>query len=122
MLAQIGDDDVRSLPGVGDGDGPANPGVAAGDHRDLAPQPPVADIGCLPTVGHRIHPGLDTGRFLLLGWLIHGALLTRESGRPSSTHPPARHTPSPGNRWSIPADEQPGRGPSFWLESGIDQD
>jgi hypothetical protein len=90
-LAQVGDDNIGSLPGVRDCDGPADSAVPAGDHGDLAGQPAGADVGILPTVGHRVHPGLDTGRFLLLGRLIHRALPFGEAVGLRST-PPGRRT------------------------------
>src|SRR6185369_222140 len=89
VLAQVGDEDVSAFPRVRDGDRPADPAVRAGDHRHLAGELAGAPVAGLPGVGHRIHLGLDAGRFLLLLRLTHAG------GLPG---PAAASPPEPGYR------------------------
>src|SRR6185437_5774267 len=94
VLAQVGNEDVGAFPRVRDGDRPADPAVRAGDHRHLAGELAGAPVAGLPGVGHRIHLGLDAGRFLLLLRLTHAG------GLPG---PAAASPPEPGYRASGPA-------------------
>jgi hypothetical protein len=97
FFLEVGDQDVRALPGEGKGHGPPDPRVAAGDDGLLALEPAGAAVGIVAVVGLGLHLRLEAGvlevlfaevrlgvlrRGILLGVLVgHGSSLASGGSR-----------------------------------------